>query len=185
MFKRTCRAFSDIPKRIGFIFAVVVLPIPGAAQEQASPGMLSQSVNIPALAQQFSDSKQFVDNSLRETREAVIALSPIDGNLLELRYPQTQSGISDRISAYSNEQTQFMEDYAEMMALRTEALFNLWESASAERVTSFFQTGSIYPIIVPDPEFEYPEPPDEAIELPGEFPGFPVQSGGFFAHAPD
>lgn len=170
-------------KGMGLVFLVAVLPVAGTAQEQAPSGLTGRVANTPELAQQFAEDRQFLETTFRETRNAFIALTAIDDDILAPRYPQSGAGFAERVSEYSDAQAQFIEEYADTMALRTEALFEFREAANNDRLATFFQAESIYPIIVANPDIKAPEEPGNAIDIPGEFPGLELPDGGFFAQA--
>ena len=168
-------------KRIGCTFLFVALPAAGLAQEVPS-GLTAQFANTPELAQQLAEDRQYLANTLQETRNAVIALTAIDEDSLAPGYPQMGGGFSERLSELSEAQSQFIEDYADTMALRTESLFEFWQDANDGRAVTFFQTGSLFPVSVTDPDIGTPEEPANPIDVPGEFPGIePPVVGGFFA----
>lgn len=170
-------------KGMGLVFSVIALPVATLAQDQATPGLTGPFSNTPELAQQFAEDRQYLANTLQDTRNAVIALTAIDGDMFAPGYPQTGAGFSKRLSEHSEAQSRFIEEYADMMALRTEALFDFWQDANDQHSVTFFQTGSIYSIIVTGPDIEPPKEPSSPIDAPDAFPGLEPPVGGFFAEA--
>lgn len=143
---------------------------------------LSAAANIE---EQLRDSRQFVEDSLRSSQEILQKLTAINPQTgLPSAYdPDGQSGVTERMKIVSEAQSEFIEDYAGFMQLRTSTLFDLWGDRAEDRAMVFMQTGSLYDIpALPPIEVDEQNP---VVSLPPDyfFPGFDVPPSGFFGQS--
>lgn len=152
--------------------------------------------DIPEIGPQFSLTSAHIEEQLRDNRQSVedalqssyatlqslIAINPETG--LQAAYDlDAQSGIAERIGRTSEAQSEFIENYAGLMQLRTANLFDLWGDRSENRAMVFMRTGSLFdvpalpPVDADDQDAVIPVP------LHDYFPGFDVSTSGFFAQS--
>lgn len=131
----------------------------------------------------IEETQQRVSQELYATQQAVEFLTTIDPDTgLPQAYAfRETTGLAEDMAAYSQNQTETIENYTAMMQLRTENLSDLWEQRNWVRVSTFLETGSLYEEIEDLPMDSVFDDLASITPDPDYFPGFYIPAGGFFS----
>lgn len=133
----------------------------------------------------LEEAHQRATQELYATQQTVEFLTTIDPDTgLSQAYALGETtGLAEDMAAYSQHQTETIENYTAIMQLRTENLSNLWEERNWARVSAFLDTGSLYEEIEDLPMDSIFDDLASITPDPDYFPGFYIPAGGFFSQA--
>lgn len=136
-----------------------------------------------ALGVALENTQQRALQELHTSQETVEFLTAIDP---DTGLPQAYSlgettGLAEDMAAYSQNQTETIENYTADMQLRIENVSELWEQRNWARVSTFLQTGSLYDEIEDLPMDSVFDDLSSITLDPDYLPGFYIPAGGFFS----
>jgi hypothetical protein len=165
-------------------FIVLIYSSVHASSENLSEAINPQFSEInEVLEDRLESNRQFVDNALqtsRQTLQLLMAFDPLTGFPAGSDF-ESHTGLSEAIERISAEQADNINNYSELMGLRTANLFDLWRQRNEENSSAFMQTGSLY--TTDGSHFVEEIVLDPILVVPPQnyFPGLGVSEGGFFA----
>lgn len=180
---QTYRQVYLVPLRVISPIILLILSMSTVSGQEARSVELPFSATVENIEEQLNDNRQFVEDALQSSQQLLQSLTAINPETgLPAGYdPDGRSGFSDRVGRTSEAQSEFIENYAALMQLRTANLFELWADRSEDRAFVFMQTGSLYDVPVAPPVEDVEREPLVSVPPDYFFPGFDVPPSGFFA----
>ncbi len=183
MLVSTSKGYRVSRQRVVSLLLTVTVSLPCAtvaAAQDVQSATLQFAASASVVDQALEENRLFVDQAVQESRQSLDNLMLL-GNQAGPVSGQDAGFLGERFTQIRESQAQFIEEYASLMRLRTEALFDHLEDRNEDISINFLQTGSLYD----GPQVEFPDlvqvDPIFIVPQPVFFPGFVTPLGGFFA----